>query len=147
ESASRNSVSWGMTRTSRWRVRGRGLRDRWPRSVSRDPANEPADPLVSPLPVTVLDHRRRIRVLPPSLTARPTVAAREERHQSVLACRMRRAYDVRRVRRRRYIEVDPAWWSDSPAAPAQMAPLVGALVADGWTTAQACRRVRLRRRL
>jgi hypothetical protein len=27
-----------------------------------------------------------------------------------------------------------------------MAPLVGALVADGWTTAQACRRVRLMRR-
>lgn len=71
---------------------------------------------------------------------------REERHQSVLAYRMRRAYDVRRVRRRRYIEIDPAWWSDSPAAPAQMAPLVGALVADGWTTAQACRRVRLMRR-
>jgi hypothetical protein len=50
------------------------------------------------------------------------------------------------MHRRRYIEIDPAWWSDPPAAPTQMARLVCALVADGWTTAKACRRVRLVRR-
>lgn len=59
---------------------------------------------------------------------------------------MPRDYDVRPVHRRRYIEIDAAWWSGSPGASAQMGGLVCALAADGWVTAKSRRRTRLVRR-
>jgi hypothetical protein len=50
------------------------------------------------------------------------------------------------VRRRRFIEIDPAWWSDPRATPTQLAPLVCALVDDGWRAVKDHGRVRLVRR-
>jgi hypothetical protein len=58
----------------------------------------------------------------------------------------RRSYDTRPVRRRRYIEIDPVWWSRSSCGAPQMAALLRVLAAEGWELTTTRRRARLARR-
>jgi hypothetical protein len=50
------------------------------------------------------------------------------------------------MRKVRYIEVDAAWWSDTPHSAPEAGPLFDALLSDGWKTVKGKRRGLLVRR-